>query len=54
LAQAGQVVAKLQLGGMQILVSHPDDPASKALKDFAMRVAKQVAITANKGQPVTA
>ncbi len=40
--------------GKPILVSNPTDPASIALKEFAMRVAQQVAIHANKSQPVTA
>lgn len=40
--------------GKPILVSHPADPASLALKEFAMRVAQQVAIHANRNQPVTA
>jgi ATP-binding protein involved in chromosome partitioning len=47
-------VVKSGDNGKPILVSHPQDPASIALKDVAMRVAQQVAITANKGQPVTA
>ncbi|MBP9892981.1 MAG: Mrp/NBP35 family ATP-binding protein [Planctomycetes bacterium] len=47
-------VVKSGDNGKPILVSHPQDPASLALKDMAMRVAQQVAITANKGHPVTA
>ncbi len=41
-------------GGKPLLISHPDDPASVALREMASRVAQQIAIHANKAQPATA
>ncbi|MCC6572207.1 MAG: Mrp/NBP35 family ATP-binding protein [Planctomycetes bacterium] len=40
--------------GKPILISHPNDPASVALREMASRVAQQIAIHANKAQPATA
>jgi ATP-binding protein involved in chromosome partitioning len=40
--------------GTPVIKSHPDDASSTALRDVSSRIAQQIAIHANAGQPATA